>query len=150
MALAVEVEPETLPLPADRLAAQIDQVLVAAGYPGNLSLAVVDDAAMRRVNREYHATDTATDVLAFPLRDPPQPELPGFDAEIVVSADTARREADALGVDAASELVLYVVHGVLHLLGYDDHEPDEARRMHARTLEILGELGYENRIDELK
>jgi probable rRNA maturation factor len=75
-----------------------------------------------------------TDVLAFPL-DPP---LLG---EIVVSAETARRQARALRVPLALELRLLVTHGVLHLVGYDDREPLEARLMHERERQILGGAG---------
>jgi probable rRNA maturation factor len=143
--LAVDVDAERLPLPPDELEALFARALTACGYAGAVSLAVVDDETMRAVNRDYHDTDAATDVLAFPLGDAVAPGA--FTAEIVVSLDTAVREAQTRGVTCVSELLLYVVHGTLHMLGYDDHEADEARRMHARTLEILTDLGYENRIE---
>jgi probable rRNA maturation factor len=57
---------------------------------------------------------------------------------VVVSAETAARQARRLGVPLAAELDLLVVHGLLHLAGYDDHEPRRARRMHRRAREILG------------
>lgn len=150
LSVAYEVEPERLPLPAQRLEHDVLELLRAAPFPGSLSLAVVDDATMRRINRDHHATDAATDVLAFPLRslDADEPARPGeFDAEVVVSLDTALREAEARGLDAGAELLLYVTHGVLHLLGYDDHDEDEARRMHERTLDLLDALGWRSRID---
>jgi len=143
--LAVEVDAERLPMPPADLEALFARALVACGFEGSVSLAVVDDETMRSVNRDYHDCDAPTDVLAFPLGDAPAPG--GFVAEIVVSLDTAEREAEARGVTTASELLLYVVHGTLHMLGYDDHDPEDARRMHARTLEILTGLGYENRIE---
>jgi probable rRNA maturation factor len=77
-------------------------------------------------------------VIAFPLDD--------SDAELVVSADRAREEAEARGVAPMAELMLYVVHGILHLTGHDDHDEERAGVMHRRSLELLAELGYENRI----
>ena len=71
-----------------------------------------------------------TDVLAFPFDAP----LLG---EVIVSAETARRQAARLGIPVALELDLLVTHGVLHLAGYDDREPLEARLMHEREREIL-------------
>ena len=147
--LALSVHPAALPLAEDLLLGQAAQVLDRAGLPGRLSLVVVDDATMRRVNRDFHACDEPTDVLAFPLDDPEcrTPDPGSFAYEVVVSLDTARREAEARGVDVAAELMLYVTHGLLHLAGEDDHDPDAAVRMHARTLEILADLGHANSIE---
>jgi probable rRNA maturation factor len=132
-----------LPMTAAALRRDAAKALTACGFAGRLSLAIVSDPTMRRVNREFHDCDEPTDVLAFPLgaggRD-------GFDAEVVVSLDTARREAAAHGVEPAAELMLYVVHGVLHLTGHDDHALEDARRMHARALAILEGLGHRNTI----
>jgi probable rRNA maturation factor len=133
-----------LPLPATKLRSDAAKAVAEAGFSGRMSLAIVSDATMRRVNREFHACDEPTDVLAFPLAPTPGDE--GFDAEVIVSLDTARREAAAHGVDPAAELMLYVVHGVLHLLDYDDHSLADARRMHARALSILEGLGHRNTI----
>ena len=143
--VSLEMRARELPLPAAKFRRDVAAAVHAARFEGALSLAVVSDATMRRLNRDYHATDEATDVLAFPLGEPG----PGgeFDAEVIVSLDTARREAAERGGDPAAELMLYVVHGVLHLLGFDDHTKADARRMHARTLSILDDLGYDNTIE---
>lgn len=145
VALAIDVDPASLPVTEAELEALIARAAGLSGFEGELSVAVVDDATMRRVNRDFHATDAATDVLAFPLRDEGDPG--GFAAEVVVSLETAIREAGERKVAPVAELLLYVVHGTLHLLGFDDHEPEEARRMHVRTLAILEELGLANHID---
>jgi probable rRNA maturation factor len=141
--IAVGVPRKAMPMPPATFKRQAVQAVAAAGFEGRLSLAVVDDAAMRRVNRDYHDVDEPTDVLAFALGGAGQE---GFDAEVVVSVDTARREAKAHGVEPAAELMLYVVHGVLHLMGYDDHKLADARKMHARALSILEGLGHRNTI----
>ena len=148
VALAIEVEPErvvaALGLSPEALEQALARALALCGLPGATSIALVDDATMRTVNRDYHDCDEPTDVLAFPLGEPGA--SPGFSSEIVVSLDTAEREAAARGVAPLAEVALYVVHGCLHLLGYDDHDPGEALKMHARTLEVLHQLGYENTI----
>jgi probable rRNA maturation factor len=141
--ISIEMPPRDLPLPAARFRRDAAKAVAECDFAGRLSLAVVSDATMRRVNREFHECDEPTDVLAFALgaggRD-------GFDAEVIVSLDTARREAAAHGVEPAAELLLYVVHGVLHLMGHDDHALADARRMHARALSILEALGHRNTI----
>jgi probable rRNA maturation factor len=100
-------------------------------------LAVVGDRAMRALHRRYRGSAAATDVLAFDLEGP-GPEGPGrLLGEVVVSADAARRQARRRGVPQALELDLLVVHGILHLAGWDDADPVEARLMHERAREIL-------------
>jgi probable rRNA maturation factor len=99
----------------------------------SLSVAFVTDAAMRRINRKHLGHDRATDVLAFPLGGDPWGEL-------VISAETARREARGRGLPVAEELLRYVAHGCLHLLGYDDHEPAARRRMWERQERELRRL----------
>jgi probable rRNA maturation factor len=95
---------------------------------------VVDDRRIRALNARYLGTRRATDVLAFELAVPGPGRLWG---EVIVSAETAARQARRLGVPLAAEMDLLVVHGLLHLAGYDDHDPRHARRMHERAREIL-------------
>ncbi|MFQ6048997.1 MAG: rRNA maturation RNase YbeY [Phycisphaerae bacterium] len=106
-----------------------------------LSIAVVDDAQMARLNRRHLGRAGATDVLAFDLSD--GRSCGGeIDGEVVVSAETARREARRRGGDVRAELMLYVVHGILHLSGQDDSTPRRAAAMHRREDGLLAELGY--------
>jgi probable rRNA maturation factor len=140
---AFEMRAADLPMAAARFRRDAAKAVAACGFEGRLSLAVVSDATMRRVNRDFHACDEPTDVLAFALGAGGDD---GFDAEVVVSLDTARREAAAHRVEPAAELMLYVVHGVLHLMGYDDHALADARRMHARAVSILDGIGHRNTI----
>ena len=95
---------------------------------------VVDDLAIKRLNRLHRGVDRRTDVLAFPLETPGPSPLVG---QIVISAQTARRQARQVDVSLATELDLLVTHGVLHLVGYDDRDPVEARLMHERERQIL-------------
>lgn len=123
-----------------RLAADLRRLgAYAAGRcdrPLELSFAVLDDATMHQVNRDTLDHDYPTDVLAFPMAN--DPVLMG---EILLSADTARREAAARGHPAYHELLLYAVHGVLHLLGYDDHDPRGRARMRRAERAALAALG---------
>lgn len=103
---------------------------------GELSVAVVDDATIADLNRRYRDEDRATDVLSFGWGDD------AVDGEVIVSAETAERTAKARRVNATGELILYVVHGCLHLLDFDDLEPEDAAKMHRMENEIMTGLGY--------
>ena len=91
----------------------------------SVSLAFVTNAAIRKINRRFLGHDWATDVVSFPLGT----DLLG---ELVISAEYARAEAAKRGIPVEEELVRYVVHGLLHLRGYDDHRPADRKRMWAR------------------
>ena len=121
-----------------RFVQEVTTLATEAGLRGELSVAVITDDAIHALNREFLSHDYATDVLAFPLDEE--------EFEVVVSADRAREEAASRGVEPLAELMLYVAHGILHLAGYDDHDPDDARRMHEATLKLLRPLGYRNTI----
>jgi probable rRNA maturation factor len=119
-----------------RLARSAQRALAAVGRrAGAVDVLVVDDAAIKRLNRLHRGVGRRTDVLAYPLETPGTPSpLVG---QIVISAETARRQARRLDVPLATELDLLVTHGVLHLVGYDDRDPVEARLMHERERRIL-------------
>lgn len=100
----------------------------------SISLALVDDATIHAINRRHLDHDWPTDVITFPLSAPEDAELAG---ELVVSAETARAVAARTGADPAAELALYVVHGLLHLRGHDDHGPAQTAAMRRREAEVL-------------
>ena len=104
---------------------------------GLVSIAVVDDPTIHQINRQYLDHDYPTDVLSFVLQD----NEPRLEGELVVSTDTAASESANLSWSAHDELILYVVHGALHLVGYLDKTPDEAAAMHAAEAKVLTELG---------
>ena len=98
-------------------------VLSAAGLKeAEVSLAIVDDRTIQQLNRQYLDHDEPTDVLSFLL----EREVGRLEGEIVVSRDTAASSAPAYGWTPADELLLYVIHGALHLVGFDDTTPDAA------------------------
>jgi probable rRNA maturation factor len=121
---------------SSRLRAVARRTLAALGRADReVHVTVVDDRRIRALNARYLGKRRATDVLAFDLTGPGPARLWG---EVIVSAETAARQARRVGVPLSVELDLLVVHGLLHLAGYDDHEPRRARRMHERAREILG------------
>lgn len=131
-----------LPVPGvdeDRIRFVLESAMESEGAELDLDVTVVDDATIRDLNRRCLEHDWATDVIAFELDGPGE----GADGMIVASAETALREAAVRGHTAAGELLLYCVHGALHLMGYDDHEPEDRRRMHERQRGILRSLGVE-------
>ena len=137
---------KTLRLDTRRLAVETGAVLREVGFPGDLSLVLVDDAEMASLHGRFSGHPTPTDVLPFALDGP---EVPGADfpvADVVLSVETAARDAKARGLRPRTEVLLYAVQGVLHLCGEDDHDPVRARRMDRRTLRLLGSLGYRHRI----
>jgi probable rRNA maturation factor len=96
---------------------------------GTLSVAVVDDGEIQRVHHEFLGLDTPTDVLSFPLGPADGSGPGGVFGEVVVSAETALREARRRGLLPEEELALYAIHGALHLVGFDDHDPASRRAM---------------------
>lgn len=113
-----------------------------------LSLALVRDPAIRRLNRDWRGKDRPTDVLSFPAGDSPMPG-PRPLGDVIISMDTARRAAKAFGTTLSQELALYLAHGLLHLLGYDHQTPAEARTMERLERRLLGHAGMLARSDEL-
>jgi probable rRNA maturation factor len=106
---------------------------------GRLEVAIVDDSEMRKLHRRWMGLGSTTDVLTFDLSDGGDDGL--VDAQLVVCKPVAVRRSAETGGDWRLELLLYVVHGCLHLCGYDDVTSSKAARMHRREDEILLELG---------
>lgn len=120
---------------AVRLGRLARRALTALGHTKReLHVAIVDDREIRRLHGQYLGSRRATDVIAFNLEGPMPTPLLG---EVVISADTAQRHSRRIGVPVALELDLLLVHGLLHLSGWNDHRPDEARLMHERARAIL-------------
>jgi len=93
------------------------------------------DRAIARLNRDFRGKDAPTDVLSFDIGDGLSPDEPFGD--VVISVETARRQARAYDAPVIDELQRLIVHGVLHLCGYDHQERAEAARMHGLTRRLL-------------
>jgi len=102
-----------------------------------LSVRLVDDATMTGLHRRHCDLDGTTDVLSFPAAAPGEP----VDADIACCVDEAARQAGRRGHPVADELLLYAVHGLLHCLGHDDHEPEAYAAMHAEEDRVLTAIG---------
>jgi probable rRNA maturation factor len=107
-----------------------------------VSIAIVDDAEIRRVNKKFLSCDRSTDCLSFDLSDEKSRSKASKLFELVVNGEMALKEAKLRGHSGEAELALYVIHGLLHNLGFDDGTKAEAKKMHDTEDEILQELGY--------
>ncbi len=115
--------------------------LEPAAAGAELTVRVVGAAEGARLNRAYRGAQGPTNVLAFPFEAPPGAEL-ALLGDVVVCAPVVAREAREQGKEPAAHWAHLVVHGTLHLQGYDHHEPAAARRMEAREREVLATLGF--------
>jgi len=104
----------------------------------NISIALVDDDTMASLHERFLGDGRSTDVITFDLRD--NPEDPMLEGEIVISTDTARRQARKYRTSEADELLRYAVHGALHLQGHDDRNTIQRRRMKKEEDRILATL----------
>jgi probable rRNA maturation factor len=121
------------------------RLLTAENCPEGTEVSVLltDDEAISGLNRDYRGVDASTDVLAFSQLEG---EEFGADGEsvlgdVVISVETATRQAQEHGHGLDDEMDLLLVHGLLHLLGYDHEKPEEEKRMFARQDELLGNPG---------
>jgi probable rRNA maturation factor len=118
----------------------VRQVLLREGHrDATISIALVDQAAIHALNRAHLGHDWPTDVISFPLSNPDDSTLAG---ELVVSGEMAAATALEVGAEPREELALYIVHGLLHLCGYNDHTESDSETMRRREDEVLTDLGY--------
>jgi probable rRNA maturation factor len=129
-----------------QVAAQALAAAVDIGAPHATAAAMLSsDAEVRLLNAKWRGIDKATNVLSFPA-----PEAPGdleqveFLGDIALACETVLREAAEQGTSPAHHLQHLVVHGLLHLLGYDHEAPDEAIEMEALEIDILATIGVAN------
>lgn len=97
-----------------------------------IGITLVTDAQIAQIHEDFMKIAGPTDVITFPLGDV---------AEIVVSVETCQRQAKEFDNPFEQELLLYIVHGILHLAGYDDHTPKQIARMRKRESEVMAKLG---------
>jgi probable rRNA maturation factor len=129
-------ETET-PVDAEQIDLAIRWALADSPYDEAIvSIAVVDDETIHELNRQFLAHDYPTDVLSFTLEDDP----PRLEGEVIVSVDTARQNAVEAGWSADDELLLYVIHGTLHLAGYLDKDLEDYTEMRAAEAAVLDRL----------
>lgn len=135
-------EQEVLEISEEQIRAAVLAVLAKGQIQeAEMSIALVDDPTIHGINRQFLSHDYPTDVISFPLSDSPEK----LEGEIVLSVDTAIREAGKVeGVwDAQKEVLLYVIHGTLHLIGFDDHDEEDLVEMRRGEVECLRAIGIE-------
>jgi probable rRNA maturation factor len=131
---------EEVPLDFAKLRETAQAVLAGEGVPeAKVTLAFVDNATIHRLNKQFLNHDEPTDVLSFPMSGPKAKTLEG---EVVIGVGVAKTQAAERGHEIAAEMALYVIHGLLHLCGHDDHEDSDRRRMRERERVYLKQLGY--------
>ena len=142
-AVGVSMRGRRAPALAARLGRSARRLLRALDLRhGELSLLLVSDGEMRRLNRRWRGRDRPTDVLAFAQAEGPGGAPDGMLGDVVISVDTARRQAAERGETLGREAERLLVHGVLHLLGYDhERSTAEARRMQRREQALARVLG---------
>jgi probable rRNA maturation factor len=119
-------------------------ILNALGCPdGELSVLIVDDDRIARLNRQYLKRQGPTNVISFPMREGAHSEIhPELLGDVVISMDTCARESRQAGIPVEQRFVELLVHGILHLFGYDHvHSAAEARIMEEKSRELLDLLG---------
>ncbi|MDP7530607.1 MAG: rRNA maturation RNase YbeY [Candidatus Scalindua sp.] len=116
----------------------VKEVLRKEGRDARLSIVLVDNSRIKELNKQYFNSDEVTDVISFPLSN----NKNSLSGEVIVSVETAVDTAGKRNISVEGEIVLYILHGILHLLGYDDGNEGDARVMHEEESKILKTLGY--------
>ncbi|MCH5378251.1 MAG: rRNA maturation RNase YbeY [Planctomycetes bacterium] len=143
--IEISNQQDAYPVDEPRLVSAAHRVLQGEGIrTGVISVAIVDDATIHELNRRYLQHDYATDVLSFVLEE----NEDHLEGEVIVSADTAAANCARFGWSLGDELLLYVVHGMLHLAGCDDHSPADQQVMREREKHYLSSFGVQARYEE--
>jgi probable rRNA maturation factor len=127
-------------LPADSQIERWVRTALAECANAVLTIRIVDRQESRQLNARYRGQDTATNVLSFPAKLPSEIDLPLL-GDIVICAPLVAAEADAQGKSVEAHWAHLVIHGVLHLLGHDHQQPDEATAMESLEVSLLESLG---------
>lgn len=112
--------------------------LALGDHRGECTLRIVDPLESQRLNRDFRGKDNPTNVLSFPY------EAPGLIGDVVLCAAVIAREAEEQGKTVPAHWAHLVIHGCLHLIGYDHETPEEAAQMEAREIALLAQLGFAN------
>lgn len=140
ISVAVVDQQNHLQIAPSRIKQAVEVALESAGvHQARMTVALIDDAHIRRLNRQFLQEDESTDVLSFPMGRVGQ----RIEGEIVVSAERAVAVAEQYGWKPEEELLLYIIHGALHLAGFDDTDPTQRRRMRQQELLCLRRLGIQ-------
>lgn len=146
--IQVNIEKEDDEITSDIIENLVKKIYRASGLEehGEVSVSLMDDTGIARLNRDYRKIDGPTDVLSFPQSEgmefptPDEEDFVPLIGDVVISIDTARRQAEEAGHSIKKEMTALLIHGILHLHGHDHMEPEESRIMKSREEEILKTL----------
>ena len=144
--IAIADEQSALSLDQSLLREATMAVLESEGIAAaSISIALIDDETMHELNRRHLEHDYPTDVLSFLLDS--DAETNRFEGEILISTDTAVRQAREFGWRPEDETLLYLIHGLLHLCGYDDHTDEDRQAMRLREQTLLARWNLQPRYE---
>lgn len=131
-------------LPADKLISDwAEQALDEQHLEAEITLRIVDEEEGLKLNKEWRKKETATNVLSFPVGEKLE-HAPNLLGDIVICAPIVEREASEQGKNSDAHWAHLVVHGVLHLQGYDHESNEQAATMESKEIRILKNIGYAN------
>lgn len=139
-----DVLTEPIPKTYETLMKRVIRRTVSEAYPNHkfeINVTICDDEEIREINKEHRGIDRPTDVLSFPFLDFDTPEVMTLLGDIIISRDTAYRQAEEYGHSPKREFCFLAAHSALHLLGYDHETEPEREEMESKQREILDELG---------
>lgn len=139
-----DVQTEPIPKLYETLMKRVIRTAVSEAYPDHkfeVNVTICDDEEIHLINKAHRGIDRPTDVLSFPFYDFDNPEIMTLLGDIIISRDTAYRQAQEYGHSAKREFCFLAAHSALHLLGYDHETDDERTEMEAKQREILDKLG---------
>ncbi|MCS7305368.1 MAG: rRNA maturation RNase YbeY [Thermoguttaceae bacterium] len=140
ISVAVVDQQSYVRLAKSKIKQAVQVALESAGvHRARICVAMIDDEQIRRLNRQFLGEDEPTDVLSFPMGCSAE----GLEGEIVVSGERAAAVASQYGWTAEQELLLYIIHGALHLAGFQDASGAQRRRMRRQEALCLRRLGLE-------
>ncbi|MFC1704160.1 rRNA maturation RNase YbeY [Candidatus Omnitrophota bacterium] len=139
MELSVTNLQKRIPVQKKTIRQRVKQILLHSKIAAELSIVFVDDKKIQQLNRRYLHKNSPTDVLAFDLKDAKQPKNKVV-GEIVISLEMAQRNARAFNTPVQEEVLLYLVHGILHLSGYDDTSKKKKEQMRRKEQSIVKKI----------
>ena len=144
MEVLIDNQQELLSIPDENLKRTATDILSALGcLDGELSLLIVDDQKITPLNQQYRGRSGPTNVLAFPMNEGAFADvMPHLLGDVVISVETCLREAQSAGVSFERHFTELLIHGILHLFGYDhEQSEEEEHRMAMKSEKVLQQLG---------
>jgi len=135
-------EQEEIPIEEERIRNICEKILSDAGIvSGRLGVVIVDNEMVRNLNKDFLQHDYPTDVISFQVES--EPESGYLEGEVVASAEMAQSRAPEFGWSVKEELILYIIHGLLHLVGFDDRTAEECKVIREKERYYLRHAGFE-------